>query len=89
MGIPVIPWEPQMEEDLRERIRIYEERYEMSSEEMALALHYEAERETAEKLKWMFDYHVLRSLNEKTPTAGTRGIGIRPSTRSASLVTSS
>lgn len=95
MGIPVIPWEPQMEENLREQIRMYEERYEMSSEEMALALHYGSERETAEKLRWMSDYYILRSRNdrlsrnEETPTTGTRGIDTRSSTRSASLVTSS
>lgn len=95
MSIPVIPWGPQMEESLREQVRIYEQRYEMSSEEMARALHDGSERETAEKLKWMFDYHILRSRNdrlsrsEETPTIGRRGIGTRPSTRSASLVTSS
>lgn len=95
MGIPVIPWGPQIEDSLHEQVRIYEQRYEMSSEDMALALHDGSERETAEKLKWMFDYHILRSRderlsrNEETPTTGTRGIGTRPSTRSASLVTSS
>ena len=95
MGIPVIPWGPQIEESFRERVRTYEQRYEMSSEEMALALQYGWERETAEKLKWMSDYHFLRSRderlsrNEETPTTGTRGIGTRPSTRSASLITSS
>ena len=89
MGIPVIKLDRPMEEILLERIRVFEQRYEMSSDQMAWELHTGGERETAEKLKWMFDYHALLSLTGKTHTTGTRGTATKPSTRSVSMSTNS
>ena len=83
MGIPVIKLDRPMEDILVERIRVFEQRYEMSSDEMAWELHTGGERETAEKLKWMFDYHALLSLNGETHTTGTHGTTTSPSTTSA------
>ena len=67
---------------LRRRIRKYENRYEMPSERMAQMLQSGDVRETAEIVKWMQAYHVLRYLKEKTPTNGTRGTTTEPSTNS-------
>ena len=58
---------------LEERIFKYEDRYEMSSCEMAKALSDGTERETAEKLRWMFDYHALEYIRKQTHTNGITG----------------
>lgn len=58
---------------LEERIIKYEDRYEMSSSEMARALSDGTERETAEKLRWMFDYHALEYIRKQTHTNGITG----------------
>ncbi len=89
MGIPVVKLDRPMEDILVERIKAYEQRYEMSSDEMAWELHTGGERETAEKLKWMFDYHALLSLNGETHTTGTPGTVTKPSMKSVSMSTSS
>ena len=89
MGIPVIKLDRPMEEILLERIRVFEQRYEMSSDRMAWELHTGGERETAEKLKWMFDYHALLSLNGETRPTGTLGTATSPSMTSASMNTTS
>ncbi len=89
MGIPVIKLDRPMEEILLERIRVFEQRYEMSSDQMAWDLHTGGERETAEKLKWMQDYCVLHDLTGKTRTTGTPGTTTKPSTKSALMNTRS
>ena len=89
MGIPVIKLDRPMEDILLERIQVFEQRYEMSSDQMAWELHTGGERETAEKLKWMFDYHALLSLNGETRTTGTPGTATKPSMTSASMSTTS
>ena len=83
MGIPVIKLDRPMEDILVERIRVFEQRYEMSSEEMARALRDGSEHETDEKLKWMQDCTVLHYLTDETRTTGTPGTTTSPSTTSA------
>ena len=78
-----------MKASLKSRIARYERRYEMHSREMAKALSDGTERETAEKLQWMFDYHALEFLNSKTPMEGTTGRRTSTSTKHASLTMSS
>ena len=56
---------------LRRRIRTYERRYEVGSEQMANLVTTGYVKETAEILKWMFDYRVLQSLGKETRTRGT------------------
>ena len=90
MPIPIVFPDPQVyRRELEEKVRVYEERYEMSSEEMLDALTDGSERETNEKLRWMSDYHVLRYLNAQTPTTGTPGTTTEASMRSALLRTGS
>ena len=83
MGIPVIKLDRPMEDILVERIRVFEQRYEMSSDEMARALRDGSEHETDEKLKWMQDCTVLHYLTDETHTTGTPGTTTSPSTTSA------
>ncbi len=52
------------------QIRLFERRYEMSSEDMLQALRSGAARETAEISKWMWSYMVLKDI-DGTRTAGT------------------
>ncbi len=84
-----ISLDEKMNRILEARIAKYENRYEMKSCEMAKALSHGDERETAEKLRWMFDYHVLEYLKERTPTTGTHGSPMSSSMRSASQSISS
>ena len=67
MKIRFLTLDEKMSGVLQERIDRLEARYEMASSDMAIALANGSERETAEKLKWMFDYHVLEYLREQTP----------------------
>ena len=60
--------------DAEEKLRVYEVRYEMSSEKMATLLELDAIRPTAEVLFWYATYQGARLLREKTPTTGTPGI---------------
>lgn len=55
---------------LRRCIRIFEQRYEMPSEQMSKVLNCSHDRETAEVLKWMQAYRVLTLLEKKTRTTG-------------------
>ena len=89
MGIQPLARKKSMKALLKSRIARYESRYEMCSKEMAKALSDGTERETAEKLKWMFDYHVLEYINGKTRTEGTTGRRTSTSTKRASLTMSS
>ena len=73
MATPFIFPDEQMRRALEKQVRDYEERYEMSSVEMGEALTDGTERETVEKLRWMFDHHVLEYLKARTPTTGTPG----------------
>ena len=61
----------EMRAELDERIRVFERRYEMSSDKMDLAYSLGLVRETAEIVEWMQAYHVRKYLNEKTLTTGT------------------
>ena len=61
----------EMRAELDERIRVFERRYEMSSDKMDLAFSLGLVRETAEIVEWMQAYHVRKYLNEKTLTTGT------------------
>ena len=73
----------EMRAELDERIRVFERRYEMSSEKMSLAFSLGLVRETAEIVEWMQVYHVRKYLNEKTLTTGIPTITTEPSTKSA------
>ena len=69
--IPVRKVSPgEMRAELDERIRVFEHRYEMSSEKMSEEYSLGLVRETAEIVEWMQVYHVRKYLNEKTPMTG-------------------
>ena len=72
MSIPILTSDDRMLEILEKGIRKYEERYEMSSEDMVTALTDGSERETAEKLRWMFDYRVWEHLTEERTRAASQ-----------------
>ena len=86
MKIRFLTLDEKMSGILQDRIDRLEARYEMVSSDMAIALANGSERETAEKLKWMFDYHVLEYLREQIPMNGTPGTTTSPSTRRVSEV---
>ena len=73
----------EMRAELNERIKVFEHRYEMSSEKMALAYSLGLVRETSEIIEWMQAYHVRKYLREKTHTNGTPTTTIEQSTNSA------
>ena len=60
--------------------RVYEKRYEMSSEKMAKLMEADAIRPTAEVIKWYSTFQGARLLREKTPTTGIPGTTTGPST---------
>ena len=65
------------EQFIAEKRRIveeYEQRYEMSSEEMAALVDNDAIVPTIEVMTWYQAYDVLQYLIETTPTTGIRGI---------------
>lgn len=62
---------PRLERRSRRKIRVYERRYEMSSEVMMTCLQAGVIRETNEISKWAFEWLLLKSLNGETPTTGT------------------
>lgn len=82
--IRYITLDDKMGQVLKERLAQYEDRYEMSSTEMAEALSNGTERETAEKLRWMFDYHALEYIRKQTRTNGITGTTTSSSTRNGS-----
>ena len=73
----------EMRAELNERIRVFERRYEMSSDKMALAYSLGLVRETAEIVEWMQAFHVRKYLNEKTLTTGTPTTTTEQSMKSA------
>ena len=62
---------PRIESRIRRKIRVYERRYEMSSEVMMTCLQAGVIRETREISKWAFEWLLLKSLSGETPTTGT------------------
>ena len=80
--VRVIPRE-QIIEERQAWLKKYELRYEMSSEEMASLVESGAMRQTAEVIRWYQTYYALKSYRETTPTIGTPGTTIEPSTTSA------
>ena len=60
----------EMRAELDERIQVFEQRYELSSENMAVALSAGAVRETAELVEWMQVHHKRQYLREKDAAAG-------------------
>ncbi len=87
MEIHSLTQDKRMKRLLKDRVARYERRYEMHSREMLAALSDGMERETADKLRWMFDYHALELLDDKTRTDGTAGSPTSSSTKSVSLTT--
>ena len=63
------------------KMRKFEVRYEMSSEDMATLLELDAIKPTAEVLEWYATYYEARSLRKTTPTTGTPGTTTKPSTK--------
>ena len=63
---------PRLERRIRRKIRVYERRYEMSSEVMMTCLQAGIIRETNEISKWAFEWLSLKHLLGETPTTGTR-----------------
>ena len=68
--------------EVKEKLRQYEVRYEMSSEKMAGLLELDAIRPTAEVLRWHSSYQGALSLRKKIPTTGTLGTTTEPSMNS-------
>ena len=62
---------PRIERRIRRKIRVYERRYEMSSEVMMTCLQAGVIRETNEISKWAFEWLSLKHLLGETPTTGT------------------
>ena len=63
---------PRIERRIRRKIRVYERRYEMSSEVMMTCLQAGVIRETNEISKWAFEWLSLKHLLGEIPTTGTR-----------------
>ena len=78
-----------MAEVLESRIHMYEDRYEMDSTRMLAALEKGEERETAEKLRWMFDFHALEKARKQTHMDGTPGRTTATCMRCGSQITTS
>ena len=62
---------PRLERRIRRKIRVYERRYEMSSDVMMTCLQAGVIRETNEISKWAFEWLLMKSLDRETPTTGT------------------
>ena len=62
---------PRIERRIRRKIRLYERRYEMSSDVMMTCLQAGVIRETNEISKWAFEWLSLKHLLGETPTTGT------------------
>ena len=76
--------------EFEKTVREAEIRYEMLSAEMARALADGTERETEDKLRWMYAFRALRSLTEaQTHMTGTPGITIDLSTKTGLRTTGS
>ena len=70
--VRVLPRE-QILAERQEKLRKYELRYELSSEDMALLLEQDAIRPTGEVIRWYQTFCAVKSLSETTPTTGTPG----------------
>ena len=68
-----------MEADLKERIKVFERRYEMSSEKMCQGFSLGLIRETAEIIEWLQAYHVLLRFQGQTHMDGIPGTTTEPS----------
>ena len=62
---------PRLERRIHRKIRVYERRYEMSSEVMMTCLQAGIIRETNDISKWAFEWLSLKHLLGETPTTGT------------------
>ena len=62
-----------MRQSLKRKLRAFERRYEMPSDQLGNMLRSGKMRETAETIRWLQTFHALQFLGEKTPTNGTRG----------------
>ena len=71
-----------LRQNLLQRIRKYEHRYEISSSEMSRLMTDGQIRETSDILKWMQDYRGLKLIEKATHTTGTptttTGISTKP-----------
>lgn len=82
MGISIVAEEHGLRAKFERTVQEAEFRYEMQSAEMARALADGTERETEDKLRWMYAFRALRSLDRaQTPMDGTAGTTIDLSTR--------
>ena len=79
--VRVLPREEIIKE-WQDEIRVYELRYEMSSEKMAALVELEDKDHTAEVIRWYHTYYALKYQLEQTPTTGTLGTTIETSTKS-------
>lgn len=68
--IPVIP-AGKLRAKLRRRIRTYERRYEMSTDDMRAVVRKDPLRETWEICQWLMDDNLLKHLDEARSTAGS------------------
>ena len=73
-GIPVRKLPPgTMLKEIESELKVYERRYEMSSEKMATLMELDAISPTAEVLDWYHSFYEAKLLREATPTTGTPG----------------
>ena len=90
MTIRIVKEKHGLKDKFEKTVREAEARYEMSSDEMARALADGTERETEDKLRWMFAFRAHRSLTEaQIHTTGTHGITIDLSTKTGLRTTGS
>ena len=68
--IPVVP-ASKMRAKLRRRIKVYERRYEMSTETMREVVRNDPLRETWEICQWLLDDALLKDLVEEKSTVGS------------------
>ena len=81
--VRVIP-RAQILSEMQDRLREYEHRYEMSSEEMSALVESDAIRPTSETFRWYHTYCGVQFLLEReTLTAGTPGTTTEPFTTAA------
>ena len=90
MGIRINNGNHGLRAEFEKTVQEAEVRYEMLSGDMARALADGTERETEDKLTWMYAYHALRSLDKtRTRTDGTPGTTIDLSMKTGLRITGS
>ena len=90
MGIHINNGNHGLRAEFEKTVQEAEARYEMLSGDMARALADGTERETEDKLTWMYAYRALRSLDEaRIHMDGTPGITIDLSTKTGLRITGS